>query len=136
MADETAWRVYPVFRAFLTLARCRRQLEGVEALMVMPKYAPKRDASEPEIVKALLDLGCTVFRLDSPADLLVGFRGVNYLVECKTAGTQYGKKLNANQTEFNASWKGSKIIMLHSSVDAIDWIVGLASHSEKGAKAA
>ena len=104
--------------------------------MVMPKYAPKRDASEPEIVKALQDLGCTVERMDKPCDLLVGFRGVNYLVEAKTAGTQYGKKLNANQTDFNASWKGSKIIMLYSSVDAIDWIVGLASHSEKGAKAA
>ena len=104
--------------------------------MVMPKYAPKRDASEPEIVKALQDLGCTVERMDAPCDLLVGFRGVNYLVEAKTAGTQYGKKLNANQTDFNASWNGSKIIMLHSSVDAIDWIVGLASGTDREAKAA
>lgn len=104
--------------------------------MVMPKYAPKRDGSEPEIVKALQDLGCTVHRMDTPCDLLVGFRGVCYLAECKTAGTQYGKKLNANQTDFNTSWKGSKIIVLYSSVDAIDWIVGLASHSENGAKAA
>lgn len=117
-------------------SRPRHQERKGISIMVMPKYAPKRDASEPEIVKALQDLGCTVERMDAPCDLLVGFRGVNYLVEAKTAGTQYGKKLNANQTDFNASWKGSKIIMLHSSVDAIDWIVGLASGTDREAKAA
>lgn len=104
--------------------------------MVMPKYAPKRDASEPEIVTALQDLGCTVHRMDTPCDLLVGFRGVNHLVEAKTAGTRYGKKLNANQTVFNAGWKGSKIVTLYSSVDATDWIVGLASQSQMGVKTA
>lgn len=95
--------------------------------MVMPKYAPKRDASEPEIVSTLQSLGCSVERMDRPCDLLVGHRGENHLVECKTANTQYGKKLNANQTDFNASWKGGKIITLHSSVDAMDWVVGLQS---------
>ena len=104
--------------------------------MTMPRHKAKRDASEPEIVTALQGLGCTVYRMDDPVDLLVGFRGVTYLVEAKTAGTRYGKKLNANQTDFNDGWKGSKIIMLHSAVDAMDWIVGIASREQREARAA
>jgi len=59
-----------------------------------------------------------------------------YGIGYKPRAMRAGKKLNTNQTDFNASWKGSKIIMLHSSVDAIDWIVGLASGTDREAKAA
>jgi hypothetical protein len=101
--------------------------------MSMPRRNPKRDASEPEIVSTLQALGCTVERLDRPCDLLVGFRGGNYLIEAKTAGTQYGKKLNINQEQFNTHWNGGKIVILWSSVDAMDWVVSLRSEQGRAA---
>lgn len=92
---------------------------------MIPRHTAKRDASEPEIVLALEKLGCTVRRMHKPCDLLVGYRGSNHLVEAKTPGTAYGKTLNAEQSGFNETWRGGKIIMLHSAVDAVDWVKSL-----------
>jgi len=92
--------------------------------MSMPRYNPKRDISEPEIVSTLKECGFSVYRLDRPVDLLIGFRGSTYLVECKT-----GKgKFNANQKEFNSDWRGSKVARLSSAQEAMDWAVSIASN--------
>lgn len=90
------------------------------------RRAAKRDMAEPEIVTALQQCGFTVFRLHLPVDLLVGFRGTTWLVECKSGYKGYGKALNANQKEFNDGWRGSKVVTLHSAQDAIDWAVEVA----------
>lgn len=68
------------------------------------RRAAKRDANEPEIIRALLAVGATVARLNDPhvPDLVVGFRGVNYLIEVKHG---YGK-LTPGQTELHVSWRG------------------------------
>jgi hypothetical protein len=95
--------------------------------MSMARRAAKRDASEPEIVATLEQCGFTVFRLHEPVDLLVGFRGVSHLVECKTGTTGYGKGLNENQQAFSDAWRGSKVVVLHSGQDAQDWAVAVAS---------
>ena len=67
-------------------------------------YNAKRDANEGEIVKALRAIGATVFMhsgKDEP-DLVVGFRGKNYLLEVKT---DQGK-LTKGQLEWHDNWKG------------------------------
>jgi hypothetical protein len=46
-------------------------------------YAKARDANEPEIIAALEKIGCMVYCLDMPLDLLVGYRGRNFLIEVK-----------------------------------------------------
>lgn len=94
--------------------------------MSLNRYAKKRDASEPEIVSALLQCGFSVERLDRPVDLAVGFRGKCWLVECKVEGA----KLNKNQVEFVAGWRGPKVVVLRSAQDAVDWCVQVASESE------
>lgn len=50
--------------------------------------ARKRDANEPEIVRALEDIGCTVLRVSGPAvpDLLVHVRGRWLPIEVKAKG--------------------------------------------------
>lgn len=93
----------------------------------LARRAAKRDASEPEIVTALEQCGFSVFRLNEPCDLLVGFRGKNYLVECKTNGTSYGKDLNSNQQAFNDFWRGGKMVRLGSALEAQDWAISIAS---------
>jgi hypothetical protein len=55
--------------------------------MSLPRYKAKRDASEPAIVKALEGMGCSVWRMDTPCDLLVGFAGKNHLAECKSSSS-------------------------------------------------
>lgn len=87
------------------------------------RRAAKRDNSEPEIVTALTQCGFSVYRLDRPCDLLVGFRGRTFLVECKTGTKGYAKTLNDNQQQFNDTWRGSKLVKLTSAQDAIDWAV-------------
>lgn len=45
------------------------------------RRAAKRDTAERAIVAVLEQHFMTVYRLNQPVDLLVGFRGVNHLVE-------------------------------------------------------
>lgn len=85
------------------------------------RRAAKRDTAERAIVAVLEQHFMTVYRLDQPVDLLVGFRGVNHLVECKTGHKGYGKGLNSNQLQFAAFWKGSPVVTLHSPDEAIEW---------------
>lgn len=66
----------------------------------------KRDAAEAAIVKGLRDLGASVLLLDSRVkgvpDLLVGFRGVNHLLEVKSKGG----RLSDAQQEWMLLWRG------------------------------
>jgi hypothetical protein len=90
--------------------------------MPLPRYAAKRDISEPEIVRALEQCGFSVERMDTPVDLLVSFRQHCWLVECKT-----GKgKLNANQKAFLDRWKGPPVVVLRDAQEAIDFAVEMA----------
>jgi len=69
------------------------------------KYANRRDANEAEIVKALEAIGCTVFRLDRPVDLLVGYRGYTFCLEVKQRGRENRKDQQA-QRDWMKGWKG------------------------------
>lgn len=101
--------------------------------MSLNRYATKRDSSEPEIVTTLEQCGFSVVRMDKPADLLVGFRGRCWLVECKSSDKGYGKDLNANQKAFDAGWRGPKLVILRSAQDAMDWAVEVASKTARAA---
>jgi len=66
------------------------------------RYAYHRlDANHAEIRAALERVGATVVP-DGPTDLIVGFRGANYLIEVKT---EKGK-LRPTQDNFVRLWKG------------------------------
>ena len=79
------------------------------------RYDARRDENEPEIVEALESVGAKVLRLDD-VDLLVGFRGVNYLLEVKTAKG----RLNKKQEKFFRGWVGQVNI-----VRTVDQALGL-----------
>lgn len=95
--------------------------------MSMPRYNPKRDISEKEVVKALQDLGVYVYRMDQPVDLLVSFKSQMYLIEVKTGK----RKFNANQEKFVKEWTGPPVIKLTSSQDAIDWFISITSNDRR-----
>lgn len=83
--------------------------------MSLKRYAAARDANEPEIVAALRAVGASVRLLDSPADLLVGFREVTFLIECKLPpGSKGGlsrSQLTPDQKDFHATWRGQIAIV-------------------------
>ena len=64
------------------------------------------DANQAAIVKALREHGASVELLHEAGrgvpDLLVGYRGRNYLIEVKTDAC----KLNARQKRWHKEWKG------------------------------
>ncbi len=64
--------------------------------------ANKRDKNEPEIIKALEKIGCSVYQLDDPVDLLVGLAAKCYLLEVKG---KHGK-LTDKQKDFFRDWRG------------------------------
>lgn len=84
--------------------------------MSLNRYAKKRDLWEAEIVSALRGIGCSVEHLDTPVDLLVGFRGRTFLLEVKTGR----KKLTESQARFMASWVGGDVVIVRSVSDALD----------------
>ena len=81
------------------------------------RYAKQRDANEKEIVDALESIGCTVFRLDTPVDLLVGYRARNYLIEVKAPKG----RLTKTQQDFIPAWKG-QVRVLETVDEAIELV--------------
>ena len=80
------------------------------------RRAAKIDANQPEIVGALREVGASVAITsavgDGFPDLVVGFRGFNFLMEIKD-GTKppSARKLTDDQIEFHADWLGSLCVV-------------------------
>jgi hypothetical protein len=78
------------------------------------RRAANRDKGEPAIVDALRSCGASVrfWGINGAPDLVVGFQGRTYLLECKAPlGRKGGDKdksqaLNAIQTEWHRTWRG------------------------------
>ena len=69
--------------------------------------ANRRDANEPEIIQALEQISCDVYQLDDPADLLVGYRARNFILEVKSlTGSP-----TADQITFARNWRGQYAIV-------------------------
>jgi len=72
----------------------------------------KRDVNEGEIVDGLRQIGATVGRINEEdyPDLIVGFRGVNYLIEIKPPsgprGGVSGRTLSTGQLKWAMEWRG------------------------------
>ena len=73
--------------------------------------AAKVDDNQRAIVTALRGVGATVAHLHRVGmgcpDLMVGWRGTNYLMECKDGDKPLSaQKLTPMQQEFHAGWRG------------------------------
>jgi hypothetical protein len=83
------------------------------------RRAARVDANHAAIVAALRRLGCSVLDLsrvgDGCPDLLVGFRGRNYLMELKYADGI----LTTDQHRFLRDWRGRPVLLIHSVEEAV-----------------
>ena len=80
------------------------------------RRAAKIDANQPEIVQALRKAGATVTPAhaagDGFPDLVVGYRGENFLLEVKDGSKPpSARKLTAPQEVWHAAWRGQKAIV-------------------------
>lgn len=83
------------------------------------RTAARKDANQAAIVAALEAAGATVWPIGLPVDLLVGYRGRNFLMECKNGELPpSGRKFTDLQRKFMATWRGSMEIVL-SAEDAV-----------------
>lgn len=85
--------------------------------------AAKIDANQPEIVAALRAIGCTVQHLHSVGkgcpDLLVGYRGVNMLMEIKDGRKPPSARLlTPDQMDWHGSWRGH-VVTVSSAIEAL-----------------
>lgn len=94
------------------------------------RRAARRDANHKTVVDTFIALGCSVFETDRVGagfpDVVVGIMGVSHLVEIKNPETHYGRGgLNANQSAFAATWKGSPIVVITSPDEAAAFVLNL-----------
>jgi hypothetical protein len=86
---------------------------------------PRRDGSEPGIVRALTALGCSVQPLSGKGvpDLLVGVKGRTLLLECKAPagprGGVSGRGLTEDQDRWIRTWRGDRVWIARTADDAI-----------------
>ncbi len=91
------------------------------------RRAARIDVNQPDIVDALRKAGATVQPLHTVGkgcpDLLVGWRGLNLLIEVKNGKlSQSRRKLTPDETRWCGEWKG----IVHIVTDAAQ-AVGLLS---------
>ena len=84
--------------------------------MSLHRRAAKRDDSEREVIDALEAGGATVQQLSGEGvpDLLVGVRGVAYLIEVKSGN----KGLTPAQKQWHATWQGPRVEVVRNAAQA------------------
>jgi hypothetical protein len=80
------------------------------------------DRNESEIITALRKHGASVYQLDRPVDLLVGYDRQTYLLEVK----QPGGKLTEGQCDFFDEWRGGIACVVRSVEEALG-LIGIAN---------
>ena len=83
-------------------------------------YAKRTDVNQKEIVKALRDMGATVFDTSSVGkgypDLNVFYKGNTILVEIKRDANA---RLTVHQIAFWDKWQGGKLVRINNVKEAI-----------------
>ena len=84
------------------------------------------DANQPEIVKGLRKAGASVLilsNLKNCFDILVGFRGINYIMEIKDGTKPPSKrKLTEGEQKFADEWQGGEYHIVLDLQEALEII--------------
>ena len=110
--------------SFRTYTRDRKYCSRGCADMARRRRPSSLDRNHPAIVQALRDVGASVIDTSDIGhgfpDLVVGFRGQNYLLEVKNLETAYGRKgLNPNQQRWSSEWAGSQPAIVRTVAEAL-----------------
>ena len=88
--------------------------------MSLARRAKRRDENEAEIVAALRQLGCLVWQLDEPCDLLVVWKGQKHLLEVKNPDGKAKNRRKVLTKRQRETWKqwGEHITIVKSLSEA------------------
>jgi Holliday junction resolvase len=88
------------------------------------RTAARRDEIEVDVVIALQNVGCSVWRLNDPGvpDLLVGRARQTYLLEVKDPKGTLTKK----QRTFHTFWRGGSLSIVRSPSEALRAVGAIA----------
>jgi len=90
------------------------------------RRAAKIDSNQNEIVEALRRCGASVLitsQLKNCFDILVGYNGINYIVEIKDGKKPPSqRKLTQGEIKFRDNWRGGKYYVIESVDDALKMI--------------
>ncbi len=107
----------------------------------MPKYAARVDDNQRAIVNGLRKIGATVEHMaklgKGAPDLVVGFKGVNYLFEIANPETRHGRSKRAGSKEaalresgtiaaqiaWHLSWRG-RVDVIETLEQAVEIVTG------------
>ena len=84
--------------------------------------AKRVDANQAQIVQQLRDFGASVkdiHEVKGCFDILAGYRGRDYKFEIKTEAG----KLTTAEIEFQNSWRGSPVYVIHDIEEAIQILI-------------
>lgn len=85
------------------------------------RRAARRDDNETEIVKALRKAGAYVAYIDSPCDLIIGFKNKTLLLEVKDGRKPpSARKLTPNEQKFHDEWIGGPLHVVTCVQEALD----------------
>jgi len=92
-----------------------------------PRRANKVDANQAEIVETLRAIpGCTVYVINDPVDLMVGWMHATWLFEIKNKD---GKNvITQRQKDFIEEWTGGKAYVVHGAYEIIQIMTGHSTH--------
>lgn len=90
------------------------------------RRAARIDENQPHIVKGLRRVGASVLivsQLKNCFDILVGYNGVNYIIEIKDGEKPSSqRKLTKGELEFKHNWKGGKYYVVENLDEALEII--------------
>lgn len=77
------------------------------------------DKNQPAVVERLREIGCKVYLIEEPVDLLVGYRGKTVLLEVKTPDGSLTKQ----QVEFVQTWPGGAHHIVRDPEEAVNLVI-------------
>lgn len=101
--------------------------------MTLHRRAARRDANESPIVQLFRAAGCTVQPLSAPGcpDLLVGLRGVTFLVEVKDGAQRASqRRLTPAQQDWHRRWRGGPIFVVER-LEQVGAVIGMATKGRR-----
>lgn len=91
------------------------------------RRAARVDANQEQIVKALRKAGATVLitsQLKNCFDILVGYKGINYIMEIKDENQPPSKRrLTEGEQGFKDKWKGGEYYIVINIDEALNTIL-------------
>ena len=94
------------------------------------RRAGRTDANQTAVVAALRLLGCSVAITSGAGgglpDIIVGFRGVNLLIELKDGDkVPSAKKLTPAEQHFVDNWKGHPVKIIETPAEAVNYVLAV-----------